>query len=121
MYHSYACLLHFLYLQVYTTGMLIIILVILIILFLTGSIHISGFTIPHTVLFNLNGHPITLINTLIFLAIAIGVLPSPFREIAGVLFILWLLSILGFIAIAGLSTLLVLAIIVGIILSVIGI
>ena len=103
--------------------MLIIILVILIILFLTGSIHISGFTIPHTVLFNLNGHPITLINTLIFLAIAfaIGVLPSPFREIAGVLFILWLLSILGFIAIAGLSTLLVLAIIVGIILSVIGI
>ena len=100
--------------------MLEILILVLIVLFLTGNIHINGFSFPHTVLFAFNGRPVTLINLLIFFVIlwAIGVLPSPFREIAGVLFVLWLLALLGFIAIAGLSNLLVIAIIAGIVIAV---
>jgi len=100
--------------------MLEILILVLVILFLTGNIHVNGFTFPNMVLFALNGRPITLINLLIFLVIlwAIGILPSPFREIAGILFVLWLLSLLGFIAIAGLSNLLVIAIIAGIVIAV---
>ena len=96
-----------------------IILVLLVIALITGFIQIPGFTLPNYVLFSINGESITLLNVLIFLLIlwAIGILPSPFREIAGVLFVLWLLSVLGFIAIAGLSNLLVIAIIVGIVVS----
>lgn len=96
-----------------------IILVLLVIALITGFIQIPGFSLPNYVLFTINGEAITLLNVLIFLLIlwAIGILPSPFREIAGVLFVLWLLSVLGFIAIAGLSNLLVIAIIVGIVVS----
>src|SRR5690606_10618376 len=83
--------------------MLEVIVVILVILFLTGNIRITGFDLPHIVLFNVNGQTITIVNVLMFLLIlwAIGILPSPFREIAAVLFVLWVLSILGLIAVAG--------------------
>ena len=93
-------------------------LVILIILWLLGYIHISLFTIPDLTLLTLNGQPITLWDILILLVIGtvIGILPSPFREIAGVLLVLWILSVLGIIAIAGLSNLLIIAIIIGLIL-----
>jgi hypothetical protein len=99
--------------------MIEILLIILIILFLTGNFQISG-SIPHMVLFNINRQPITLWNLLIFLLILwiIGLLPTPLREISGVLLILWILSILGFIAFAGLSNLIIIAIIVGIIASI---
>ena len=102
--------------------MLEVILVLLIILWLTGALHINGFSLPNTVLFSLNGHPVTLINLLIFIVIvwAIGVLPRPFREIAGVLLVLWLLTLLGIIAITGLSHIIIIAIIVGIILSILN-
>jgi hypothetical protein len=98
--------------------MLEIILVLLVILWFLGYIHL-GINIPDIRLLVINGHAITLVNLLIFLLIlwAIGILPSPFRQIAGVLVVLWVLSILGFIAIAGLSNLLVIAIIVGIVAS----
>lgn len=101
--------------------MLEIILVVLIILFLTGNIQITGLNIPNIVLFSFNGQAITLINLLIFFIIlwAMGILPSPIREIAAVLFMLWLLSIFGFLAIAGLSNLLVIAIIIGIVFSIV--
>ena len=100
--------------------MLELLLFILVVLWLTGNLHISGIAIPRMVLFSINGEAITLVNVLIFFVIlwAIGVLPDPFREIAGVLFVLWLLSVLGFIAIAGFSSLLVIAIIVGIVAAV---
>ncbi len=93
-------------------------LIILIILWLLGYIHISIFTVPDLTLFSINGQPITLWNILILFVIGtlIGVLPSPFREIAGVLLILWILSVLGIIAIAGLSNILIIAIILGLIL-----
>jgi hypothetical protein len=93
-------------------------LIILIILWFLGYIHIDGLTIPDLVLFTVNGQPITLWNILILLVVAavIGSLPSPFREIAGVLLILWILSVLGILAIAGLSSLLVIAFIIGLVL-----
>src|SRR5688572_9280334 len=101
--------------------MLEIVLVILVILLLTGNIRISGFDLPHIVLVTINGQPITLVNVLIFFIIlwALGLLPSPFREIAALLFVLWLLSIFGFIAIAGLSNLIIIAIVVGIVFSIV--
>jgi hypothetical protein len=98
--------------------MLTWLLIILIILWLLGYVNIGSVNLPNLVLFNINGQPITLWNLLILFVIIsiIGILPSPFREIAGVFLILWILSLLGIIAIAGLSNLLVIALIVGLIL-----
>ncbi len=102
--------------------MLKVLLIILILLWFGGYLRVSAFTIPDLVLFNINGQPITLWNVLILLVIAsvIGILPGPFRGIAGVLFILWILSVLGIIAFGELSSMLVIAIIVGLILYLIG-
>jgi hypothetical protein len=99
--------------------MIEVVLVLLVIFLITGFVRIPGFTLPNFVLFEVGGRSITLLNAMIFFLIlwAIGILPSPFREIAGVLFVLWILSILGFIAIAGLSNLIVIGVIVGIVFS----
>ena len=96
-----------------------ILIVVLLLLYFFGYITIPWFTIPNPLLFTFGGHPILLSSLLIFLAIlwAIGVLPSPLRQIAMVVFVLWLLSTLGFIAIAGLSNLLIIALIVGLVIS----
>ncbi|HSX08740.1 MAG TPA: hypothetical protein VLF93_01145 [Candidatus Saccharimonadales bacterium] len=98
-------------------------LIILIILWFLGYIQISGLSIPDTTLFAINSHPITLWNILTLLVIAaiIGILPNPFRAIASVFLILWILSVLGILAFAGLSSLLIIAIIVGLIIYIIGI
>jgi len=48
---------------------------------------------------------------------AIGILPSPLKQIAGVLLVLWVLSTLGLVAVAGLSQIIMIAVIVGIGLS----
>ncbi len=99
----------------YSKGMIGAILVILIVLWVLGYLRVPGLVLPNVTLFSFNGVPITLWNVLILLVIAwaIGVLPSPIREIAAILLLLWILSTLGILAIAGLSSLLVIAIIVG--------
>jgi hypothetical protein len=58
---------------------------------------------------------VTLVEALIFLVIvsAVGLLPTPLRQIGFAIVVLWVLSMLGIIAIAGLASILVLAIIVG--------
>ena len=96
-----------------------IIILILILLYFFGYIQIPGLIIPNPLLFSFSGHGITLVNLLIFLVIlwAIGILPSPLRQIAMVLVVLWLLSILGIIAIAGLSHIFVIAIVIGLLIS----
>jgi hypothetical protein len=95
---------------------------ILIILWFLGYIHINGLSIPDINLFTINGRFITLWDLLILLVVswALSILPTPFRAIAGVLLILWVLSVLGILSIAGfsLSGLLVIAIIIGIIFSI---
>lgn len=102
--------------------MLEALLVILVILWFAGYLRIDGLVIPDFSLFSINGQLITLWNilTLLVISAVIGVLPSPFREIAGVLLVLWVLSVLGILALGGLSSMLVIAIIVGLILYLAG-
>src|SRR5579872_5456286 len=96
--------------------MVVGILIALIVLWFLGYIHIQGVAIPNIPLFTINGQLITLWSLLIFFLLVglVSILPRPFREIAGVLFVLWVLSVLG-IVIAGLSSMLVIAIIVGLV------
>lgn len=103
--------------------MIAAVLLILIVLWFLGYIRIGGLNIPDITLFTINGQPITLISLLIFAVIvwAIGVLPSPLRQIAFVILIIWLLSLFGILAFAGLQSILVLAIIVGLILALLGV
>ena len=102
--------------------MLAFLLVLLVILWFLGYVQISTFAIPDTTLFAINGHPITLWNLLIFLVIAaiVGVLPGPFRAVAGVFLVLWVLAVLGILAFTGLSNILVVAVIVGLLAYLIG-
>lgn len=99
--------------------MLLGILVILIILYFLGYLQIPALMVPDFPLFVVNNHTVTLWDVLILAVIAwaVGILPSPFRQIAGVILVLWILSTLGFLAIAGLSHLLVIALIAGIIIA----
>lgn len=96
--------------------MLQALLAILIVLWFFGIVTIPWLTIPHIVIFRLNGLPITLREVLLFVALmwAINVLPSPLRQIASVLFILWLLSLVGIVSIAGFSNIILLAVIIGV-------
>jgi len=97
--------------------MIVAIVIILIVLWLLGYAPISGLNIPDIVLFSINNQQITLWNILILAVIAwaMGILPRPFREIASVLLVLWILSVVGILAIAGLPSILVIAIIVGLV------
>ncbi len=100
------------------------VLVVIIILWLLGFVNLPFIPFLYTTLFSINGHPITLINLIMFFAIAslIELLPTPFNIIAGIILLLWVLSILGILAIGGLglSNILVLAVIIGLVLMVLG-
>lgn len=102
--------------------MLATIVVLLVILWFFGYVRLDAFPIPDVTLFSLNGNPITLWNLLIFFVIlwALSILPRPFREIGFVLLVLWVLSILGIIAFAGLSGWIVIAVIVGLVIALFG-
>ncbi len=95
--------------------MLFAILIILIVLWFFGYVPLGTIYVPNIVLFSIGNHQITLWNILILLVIGwvISILPRPFREIASVLLLFWVLSVIGILAIAGLSNILVIAIIVG--------
>ena len=99
--------------------MIAAIFLILLLLWIMGYVRIGSFFIPDPVLFTINSQPITVFKLLILIVImwAIEALPSPFRQIAIVIFILWVLSILGIIAVVNLSSILILALIVGLALS----
>lgn len=94
--------------------MLSFILLFLIILWLLGFLQVGLFNITA---FSLAGTVITLNDILLFLVIIwlIDILPSPFQQIAMVLFLLWILSSVGIIALAGFSEIVLVAIIVGVI------
>lgn len=95
-------------------------LVILGLLWFLGYIQIPGVLLPNFQLFLINGHSIRLWDILVFLLVIwiIELLPSPIRQIAVVLVLLWVLSLIGILVINGASSLLLLAIIVGGILAV---
>lgn len=100
--------------------MLSAIILILIVLWLLGYMPISGITSPEIILFTINNHAVTLWELLILVVVgwAIGILPRPLQAVASVLLLLWVLSVLGIFAIAGLPNILVLVIIVGLIISI---
>lgn len=104
--------------------MLAVIIIVLAILWVLGYIHIGGINFPDTALFTINGQVISIVDLLVFLVVllAISMLPRPFREISGVLLILWLLAVLGVISIlgVGLPAILLFALIVGLIISLVS-
>lgn len=95
--------------------MLFVILVVLVGLWLLGYMPNLASLVPNIQLFSIGTHMITLWNVLVVLAVlwAISILPRPLREIASVLLLLWVLSIVGILAIAGLSNIILIAIIAG--------
>jgi hypothetical protein len=99
-----------------------ILLVVLVILWVLGYLQIPGVTVPNATLFAFNGHPITLINLIIFLMIVwiIGLLHSPARKIASVLLVIWVLSLFGILAIPGLANIVFLVLVLGIFASFFG-
>lgn len=99
--------------------MITAILLVLVLFWLLGY---GPFAILHLVLFKFNGLNINLWDILIFLVFIwlVGALPSPFRQIAIVFILIWILSLLGIIAVAGLSNILVIAVIVGVLLYIIS-
>lgn len=94
--------------------MIFAIIAILFVLWLLGFISVGFLNIP---LFSFGGETVTVLDLLIFLVVlwAIGILPSPFRQIGIVLALLWVLSVFGIIAIANFSTIIMLAFIAGLI------
>jgi hypothetical protein len=96
--------------------------VLLVLLWFLGYVHVPNLVVPDIPLFVVNGHTVTVVESLIFLALlsAVGVLPSPLRQITGVALVLWLLSTLGIVAIGGLSSILVIAVIVGLLAALFG-
>lgn len=93
-------------------NMIEFVLAVVFVLWLLGFVQV-GFL--DMVLFSFNGQAIDIKDILIFLLIVwlIGLLPRPFREIIAVLFVLWLLSLFGIVAIAGLTDIIIFAIVVG--------
>jgi hypothetical protein len=87
--------------------MLKVVLVIFIILWLLGFIHIGFFAYPLLIFGSI---ALTLQNLLYIIVILflISLLPGIFRMIAIVLFILWLLSNFGFLLIGGLTNIILL-------------
>lgn len=99
----------------YYKNMLAILLVVLIGLWLFGYLPTGGFIVPNPTFFTINGNDITLFNLLTLFVITwiIGIIPNPFRAIAMILLVLWIVSLLGLLPFVGISNYLVLAIIVG--------
>src|SRR5207237_9432825 len=98
------------------TTMLFTIVVLLIVLWFLGYVQISNVVIRNVPLFMINGHLVTLVELLIFLAIvwAVSIFPTPLRHIGFAVVVLWVLATLGIIAIDGLSSIRVIAIVIDI-------
>jgi hypothetical protein len=96
--------------------MIIAVLVFLVLLFALGYVDINSLPLINTTLFEVFGRTVTIYDLLVFLLMVwvVDLLPRPFRELAGVVLILWLLAFFGIVAITGLSNILLLALIVGI-------
>ncbi len=99
--------------------MVAVLILILLALWFLGYVNVGSINLPDIVLFTLNGQEISLWDILILFVViwAIGVLPSPLRQIAGVALVLWILATLGIIALAGLPSLIIIALIVGLVFS----
>ncbi|OGG03558.1 hypothetical protein A2W14_03170 [Candidatus Gottesmanbacteria bacterium RBG_16_37_8] len=103
--------------------MLSFLIILLIILYLTGFISIPSLSFLHRTLFYLNGRAVSVWDILILSVILylLGFLQGPLRGIATILLILWILSVLGIIAISGFANLILALLLVGLILHLLGI
>jgi hypothetical protein len=101
--------------------MLFALVLFLIILWVLGLLPQGGINIPNITFFTLNNHPVTLWNllTLIVISWIISIIPNPFRTIASILMLVWVVSILGLLPFTGIDSWLLLAIIVGLVFYVI--
>ena len=99
-----------------------VLIAILLILFLFWLMGYGPFQVLHIILLRFNGLAITIWDVLIFLVLIwlVGSLPSPFRQIAVIFILIWILSLLGVIAVAGLSSILIIAIVAGVLLYVLS-
>lgn len=97
--------------------MILALFIALLILWLLGYIALPALVIPTISLFSINGHIVTLFDLLIFLVLLIitSALPSPFREVLFVVIVVWVLALLGIIAIVGLPNIILIAVIAGLI------
>ena len=91
------------------------IIVILVLLWVLGIVRIPGVVLPNLNLFVFFGRTITLVD-LFLLAVALWLishLPSPLREIVGIILLLHILTILGIVTIAGMPNIFGIAIVAG--------
>lgn len=97
--------------------MILTVLIFLALLWILGYVQIPFIPFRDITLFELLGRVITLYDVLIFALMVwlIELLPNPFRALASVVLVLWLLSFFGIIAIAGFSQIVVLALIIGLV------
>ncbi|MCL4397899.1 hypothetical protein M1403_02640 [Patescibacteria group bacterium] len=100
--------------------MLAFLLILLLALWILGYVTIPGLAVPAFPLFYIGAHPVTIWDLLVFAVIiwAASVLPSPIRQIVWVIVVLWLLSILGVLVFAGLPSLLIIAVILGLLIAI---
>lgn len=98
--------------------MLEVLIITLFLLWILGLIRVNGFVLPDAYLFSLNSVDISLWNiiTLLILTWVVGLLPSPFSEIAAVMLILWILAVLGVFSFTGMPSILMLTILIGLVL-----
>lgn len=99
--------------------MIIALILLLAVLWILGYLPVGFTTLPEMALFSVNGEVISLWDIIIFALIlwAIGILSTPLRQIAGVVLVLWVLSEVNVIAFPGLASILVIAVIVGLVAS----
>jgi hypothetical protein len=102
--------------------MLLILVVVLVVLWSVRYLDIPNLALPDMPLFSLSGHVVTLVEAVIFLVVvaALGVLPTPLRQIGFAVVLVWLLATFGLVAIAGLASLMVLAMIVALLAAFFG-
>ena len=92
---------------------------ILVVLWILGIVRVPWLVMPHFPSLTILGFTLTIQNLavmaiLVWIASSLG---GPFRQIVWVLVVLWILSALGIIAIGGLSNLIVVGIVVGLVLA----
>ncbi len=95
--------------------MILAILITLFVILLINDITIVGLPSLDITVATINRQAISLWDIITFVLVAglIGLLPRPFREIFAVVLLVWTLSVLGIIAIGGLSTILLFGILIG--------
>jgi hypothetical protein len=96
------------------------IILILLLLWFMGIVNIPSLSFQNMTVLYFNGKPINLaaVFTFFIIIMVLGILPKPIKQIAAVLFIIWVLSTGGIITFVGISNLMVIGIITSLVFSV---